>query len=348
MNILPVNSLNFLNYQVSQKEQNRTSLGLKMANPLQADTISFGHAQQTVKKMGNRADAISFSLAKRIRNELIGPHEQLKEVFINRFRQYLSDGNTKNLLTFFDRVKTAASICEKSATRHWNNYKSNIEKMTDVSGFCFLLEKKQSFSTFMSEFISMLEDGDIQVKEVEYHRLAPIYKSNKIIRTFDSLDQTIMQKMKKSIIDIQQPRTQFWTDVDSMSGYSAMHILVLDKEGHTHEVKIMTRGMSELQTIENLMYKIRNGKGIDKKYKYFEGIFEPLKVPDNERMLTDEQKKLQAAMTKYTQDAYIDILEKPFSENIEFLRPNNPLLKDFDFNNIRELVIACDKIAENS
>ena len=65
MNILPVNSLRFLNYQANAKEPNRMSFGLKMANPLQTDTVSFG-ASATSKTAGNLDELITQDLAIKI------------------------------------------------------------------------------------------------------------------------------------------------------------------------------------------------------------------------------------------------------------------------------------------
>jgi hypothetical protein len=67
-------------------------------------------------------------------------------------------------------------------------------------------------------------------------------------------------------------------------------------------------------------------------------------------------KALQTAMTKYTQETYVDALQRPYDTSRKFLAVKNAtslsakekeIIDGYDFNSIKELVDACDKIATN-
>lgn len=348
MNILSVSNFSFSNpLQFNKTNAQQVSVpkfGLTMAAPLSKDTVSFRAHQQSAKRMAKRSDAISLALARKIRNSFLNPHNKLKKQFLSKFEGLLSTPDNKNILTMLDRVKTEDSIREKTAARGWKTQNEIFTHMGDISGFCFILEDKKSLQELIKVLSQMIKNKDFEVIEAEYHRLAPKYKKNAIDISYDSLNQSHLQKLKESIIKSQRPATQFWKEVDSISGYSGLHLTIRNKDGYLSEIQIMTRSMHNLKNIENLFYKIRNGKTVNPKYRYIEQFMEPLKVKDQDNP-TPKEKLIQKAITKYTQEAYIDMLSRPYEDRHDFLHPTNPLIKDFDFNSIGQLMQTCEQIA---
>ena len=162
MNILSLNNFKFsssLQFNNANTQPSSISkFGLTMAQPLSKDTVSFGASQQTVKRMGKRSDAISFDLARKIRESFVKPHNKLKKQFQTEFDDLLSTPYEKNLLTMHDRIKTEDSIREKTASRGWITQKEVLTHMGDISGFCFILEDKKSFPAFVKVLSQMLKN----------------------------------------------------------------------------------------------------------------------------------------------------------------------------------------------
>lgn len=347
--------------------------GLTMAKPLLNDTVSFGAAakakkvvhaaQQTTKAAGKRSDGITLQLARMLRSHMQKPHAETKNHLQELFKEQINPNphevmNGKNsqkyLFTMLDRIKSADSIIQKTASRGWGylGKKELLSNMTDVSGFCFVLEDKKSLGEFVRKFSQEIRNGNLNIVEAEYHRLPTIYSKRTLPQTFDSLAPSQLQKLKRAIYDTQHPADQIWKDVDSMSGYSGLHLIIKNFDGTMSEIQVMTRAMHNLKNIENLFYKIRNNKNVDPKYRYIEQFMAPLKVKDKNNM-TEREKALQKAIKNYTQEAYEEMLKKPFDNSGKFLSVDRSIrlnkkeketLKDYDFNKIGELMKTCELI----
>ncbi len=377
MNILSVSNFRITTpFKGNTPQQSVTEprFGLTMASPLLNDTVSFGAAakakkavhavQQTTKAAGKRSDGITLQLARLLRSHIQKPHAELKNHLQELFKGQIKPNpheviNNKNsqkyLFTMLDRIKSEDSIIQKTASRGWGNLgkKELLANMTDVSGLCFVLEDKKSLGEFIKKLSKEICEGKLNIEEAEYHRLPTIYKSRTAPQTFDSLEPEQLQKLKNAIYDTQNPTTQIWKDVDSMSGYSGLHLIVKNSDGTKSEIQLMTRAMHNLKNVENLFYKIRNNKNVDPKYRYIEQFMEPLKVKDKDSM-TESEKALQKAIKKYTQEAYEEVLNKPFDTSNKFLsvemsarlnKKEKEMLKDYDFNKIGELMKTCESIA---
>ena len=359
MNILSINNLaqpKVLNQQ--QAERNRFShflpkFGLKIAQPLKQDTVSFSGFVPTKKTCGDLKGACSAKAAKIIRNKHIDAHLANLKTFKTKFSSLLSTEESRGSITLLNRLKSIFSIQLKTASLGIGELpNSEIQKkINDVSGFCFILENNEAYNNFVKIFNSMIKHGEINPTEAEYHRLAPTYKKGKLERSYDSLNPALSQKLKNTIYDVKNPTTQIWKEIDSRSGYSGLHITIKNTDGTKSEIQVMTRAEADLKHYENLYYKFRNGKPLDPKYKMLEPILKPLKPIDPES-LTDEERFLQKALTKYTQEAYNLTLENPYEANLPFLKVSEAktltlkekeLIEPFDFNKIKLLVDACDK-----
>ena len=360
MNILSVNNFKFSPVSFNEKKNNKflvPQLGLKMAQPLTKDTISFsGKFIQTKKTCGDLKGACTSVAGRNIIRKHIDAHIKNYELFKKRFAGKLSDEEAKRLFTLLNRLKGIFSLQLKTASLGIGGMKVDeiLQKINDVSGFCFVLEDAKSYEEFVNIFSDMIRHGEVNPVEVEYHRLPPVYKKNGASKNHDSLNPAITQKLKNTIYDVKNPTYQLWKDVDSRSGYSGLHVTIKNKDGTKSEIQIITRAMADLKHYENLYYKFRNGKPLDPKYTALEPILMPLKPKDLEN-LTPEEAFLQKALTKYTQEAYTERLVNPYDVDRPFLRVSEAksltskekeVLAPFDFNKIKVLVDAYDTYAK--
>jgi hypothetical protein len=364
MNIISFNLSKLQNLPSINKTSNTLSptFGLRMASPLTQDTVSFTakRNEEEVRERSDktakcRSEGISQKTAMEIRERVKDHHYAMKKKFVDEFGDLLSTPEQKGLLTMGSRIKGVNSICEKSANRGWSTKKDVLNHMGDLSGFCFILESPKSEKEFFKHFTKMYKQGAFNVEEIEYHRIEPKYKNNEVVESFDSFHLNDLQKFKTDIAKIKQPTKNFFYPVDSQSGYSGLHVTISSSHGAKSEVQIMTRGVHNLKNVENLLYKIRNGKDIQPQYAKMGVLLSDLKVKDKNKM-TPQEKARQAAMSKYTLECYKHAIKHPFADKNEFLHVRDAesisakeknLIKDFDMNSIYKLMQTFESIAKD-
>ena len=165
-----------------------------------------------------------------------------------------------------------------------------------------------------------------------------------MVEEYNSLPMQKLQELKKTLVDVYHPTSKMSDTIDSVSGYSGLHVIVKSHGGHYAEIKFLTRAMADVQRVENLLYKIRNGKPVDPKYSYMETILSDLKpLPD---YATDkeikEHDKVVKAISKYTLDVYKDSLKHPFQKDAPMPKPKDSLIEKYDFNKLKILMDACE------
>ena len=102
----------------------------------------------------------------------------------------------------------------------------------------------------------------------------------------------------------------------------------------------MGSDVAELKEIEDLCYKIKSGKSVDKKFASVEKTLQPLKNSDDTI--------LRREFNNYTRNAYKYQRDKeplPAGENVHrpFLAIPDYLPSKLDFNNIYDEVAKCEK-----
>lgn len=350
MNIFAINPFKVTSNNNSKSYNLQPRFGLAMAKPLLKDTVSFrGDKLPSKKNMERGAYIISADLAMRIQAKKAPVHERKKRLI----NQYFGDLIEQGLVTFHDRLKSIRSIREKASTNGWKTMDAILEHMDDISGLCFVLNTPKAFPEVTKRFKQMLQDREIEVTQVEYHRMAPKYKRNQIVESYDSFKPNDLQRLRDDINRIQNPTKKIWFDVDSRSGYSGLHSALRTKDDKTSELQMMVKNIASNKNIENLLYKIRNGKAVDPKYEFVARYLTALK-PLEENAAPEEIKAhdaLDIAMTKYTQDSYAQALKNPFSENFEPLQVENSdvlnkkekkLIAKYDLNIIEDLMIRSE------
>jgi hypothetical protein len=300
-----------------------------------------------------------------VRNILKPAHEKVKRILLDAFGDVSSTKTKKlegSLFYFTDRMKGNHSIGLKAASNGWGTRNEILTHMGDVSGFCFVLEDPKALPEFINRFGELIKSRKFEVLDAEYHRLPPKFKKNKVEKSYESMKPDYLQKLKNIINKVQNPTTQIWHDTDSRSGYSGLHITIRDRDGHKHEIQVMIRSIYDVKYVENLLYKLRNGKSVAPQYEPIEPLLQPLKKKSAEELEQMTPKEVaiynarQQAMTKYTQENYIEALSRPYNKTRQLLTveaatlsaKEKELIDAYDFNKILPLMEACDKVAEKS
>lgn len=344
MNILPIINYNTFNrLDRVQEKTNVSNFGLKISQPLTQDTISFkSKTSKATKKLADKVleqtnkNIGSYENSARIRDvkdkilKVKQGHKDLKNKILRIYKNDISeDVRTEGRsITLSSRVKSDDSLKAKSTS-------IDLNEISDTSGFAFILEDTSAFNKFSTHFIELLKHG-YTVVDYEYHRLPTKYSRGKIERTFDSINPSSQQKFKTQILKYCPKMEGKMLERDSKAGYSALHMLIRDKNGIDHEVQVYIRAIADVKKVENLVYKLKSGKEINKKYLKVSPHLTLLKPPKKGEQLTPLAKAVQEEMKGYSMDAYIDALSHPYTPN-KILKPNlkkYPHLKDFDFNNL--------------
>lgn len=345
MNILSINNFGFKTPFKANSNETSTfvtpNFGLKMARPLTDDVVSFKGGKtkkiinaatealtQTEKMAGSYADAARVRDIKDKIGLLEQAHKDLKRNIMTIYKGSVAEKNRTEgcSLTLLDRIKTTKSYKEKSTI-------VNIKEIDDGSGFAFILEDISGFKTFTDNFNKLLKKG-YTVVDYEYHRIPPLFNRGQIQQTFDSLNPSTQQRLKKDILKLNPQMSGHMVDRDSKAGYSAIHLILRDKKGQMHEIQVYTRAMADVKAAENLVYKLKNGKSVPNDYLKVSPHLKMLMPPKKGTAISPEAVKIQEEMKKYCWNAYVDALSHPFTPN-KILRPDlekYPNLKDYDLN----------------
>lgn len=309
--------------------------------PLQYDTVSFG---QTDKEKGDPRYGINLATAKKINAEAAESAKYLKY----QLNQILGDlikpeGGKVSFSRPIDsiavRVKTPKSIKEKSATRKLQNEKEVKSKMTDIVGGRIVLGKTDNAS--VDKVLQRLTEAEasnkLRIIEIENYRPEPEIDANgNVVRRYDYGSANALRKLKSECDKKETSISK--KDEDLPTGYMAIHLLTQLPNGFVGEIQIIGEGVLKLKRIEDMCYKVKSGKSLDKKYAPVVKLLKPLENKDD--IL------LRKEFNKYTRDSYIYQRDKhlgiiPISEN-EFLPIPDYLPKELDFNNLAAKKMECD------
>ena len=346
MNILPITGFRppFLGTQ--KANNNQTNFGLVMNKPLSRDTVSF---KATPKAMQSRKNAITMSLAKKIHEEA----EEATKFMEAKLRPFLYDleastyaqGNPIEVIS--PRAKTAVSIVEKAVTRGWVNKDEIKRGMTDLAGMKIIMRDAsiENVDKVIDRLVQAVTEGGVKIIEIENKRPLPIYNQyGQIAKSYDYASPMALIRLQRAATErVGQPIRLM--DENTPSNYMAIHMLVELPNGITGELQLMGHDIAALKELEDLCYKIKNGKNIDKKYAAIEKALAPLK--DEENTL------LRAEHDKYTQEAYMYQRElEPRAHKSrkkdKFLAAPSTLPEECDFNYLASLKHNCDLAANNA
>ncbi len=309
--------------------------------PLAYDTVSFG---QTDKEKGDPRFGINLATAKKINAEAAESAKYLQF----QLNQILGDlikledskpSKSRPIDSIAVRVKTPKSIKEKSATRKLLTEKEVKAKMTDIVGGRIVLGKTDNAS--VDKVLQRLTEAEasnkLRILEIENYRPDPeIDVHGNIVRNYDYGSAAALRKLK---YECDKKETSIpKRDEDLPTGYMAIHLLTQLPNGFIGEIQIIGNGVLQLKRIEDMCYKVKSGKSLDKKYAPIEKMLKPLANKDDFL--------LRKEFNKYTRDSYIYQRDKclglvPNDKN-EFLPIPDYLPKELDFNNLAAKKYECD------
>lgn len=372
MNILSINNFNIKAplFSNKQEQNNRSFFGLKLTSPLREDTVSFGAAKpkkpqniktftektiaRTYKKAGDLKDGINNIQAIQLRLMHYNVFAKYERLFKTKSARYLSTPEKKGLATLKTRLKREFSIIQKTASLGIGGESNEdiAKQITDIPGYTYIIEDPKGYAAVIKDLSDMVKHGEINPTAAKYHKLPDEYKKGKLINSFDSLNPATSARLRKTILDVKD--VDLWTICPSKSGYSGLHIIIKSPDGKFSEIQVKVRSVADLKEVEDLYYKITNGKELSPEQAPLDGVLRLLK-PVNPEKLTESEKALQKALTKYSIEAYTLALEHPYEENAPFLRvidaktltsKEKELVAQYDFNRIKLFQMNVDKIVD--
>ena len=340
-NFIPKINTSFITpqYGVNNRRNNNPYPNLA---PLKQDTVSF---KATPKAMSNMDFAISLQTATDIHDEAKESCNylkyQLNKILAPMVKSKENPDGEIEKIGF--RVKTPKSIREKSATRRWINKEEVKSGMTDIIGARIVMD--DSSVKAVDKVIDLLAEAErnnqLQIIEIENFRPEPqIDDEGNILHSYDYSSPKSLRRLKK---EIDKNGTMISKrDEDVPTGYMAIHLLTKLPNGFTGEIQIMGKEVEKLKEIEDLCYKVKNGKTIEKKCPGLENILAPLKNKDD-MMLRREY-------NKYTRNAYKYQRDKEAGTNNDdmFLKIPDYLPAELDFNLLGDMINNSVKTEEAS
>lgn len=299
-------------------------------NPMPCDSVHFKGGE---KHMTSRADAVNHGLAQGICNEAAPVMKDFHNKLIKYFGALVTDeahadrplaANPKGISV---RIKSPASICEKTASLGVNTKSELKDQVGDIIGARLVLRDSSKADQVMKKLIEGVKNNDIKIFEIENYRPEPRY-SYFTTKQIDSLEK-ICNKMRTNGVTR--------TDRKIPSGYTALHCSVYLTNGFKGEIQILGIDVEKVKEIEDLLYKLKNNKSLEPKYRTIEEEFKELKT----------NKPLQRAITAYSKEQYIAAREKgPYGlksrKNTKFLPAPSYVPPEYDFNNIWKMKTNCD------
>ena len=348
MNILPIAGFSpaFLIPKKNNISQNTRSFGLVMSKPLSRDTVSF---TSTPKAMKSRKNAITMQLAKVIHEEAVKATEYMDA----KLRPYIQDLEAttfkpKNPIErISSRAKASTSIIEKATTRDWINKDEIKRYMTDLAGVRIVMRdaSREQVDRVIDRLRQAVTEGGVNILEIENKRPLPIYNQlGSIVKSYDYASPLALIKLQRAA-SMRLGREIKLIDENTESNYMAIHILMELPNGITGEIQIMGHDVAALKDLEDLCYKVKNDKDIDKKYASIEKFLLPLKDEKNSILIAEQEKYTQAA---YIYQRELEPRAHKSRKKEKFLEAPATLPKEFDFNYIYKQKLACDAAAAKS
>lgn len=309
MNILSLNNLNINPLKSDRTNFVMPKYGLKMAQPIAKDTVSFG-SSPTVKKLVSKAkghgipmrDAITVHLDAAKRQPEINNH------FIKLFAPITvsKDKPLNPVEEVRGRAKGVLSIWEKAKTREWNTLADVLDNMTDTNGVkCVLRDgSPKGARQALKMLLSDIKSGSIILEEVEIKRPQVAKKLKK--QGKEQYDYVSGEELKKFVkeaeklmdgrkVDHKEP---CYTDCN----YSAIHFLLRFPGGKSIELQLMGHDVSVYKSLDDLFFKIIDNKAVEEEFAPIRTLIEALKDEKNAPYLEK--------FNKYRADSFLFQREK--------------------------------------
>ena len=314
-------------------------------------------AEQKIWKI-NKKDAEG------IHSAILKPQGYIKSFIHNLYDDLIySEKNPKNpILDIHDREKSVESIIEKSATRKWTSVKEILKNMTDLNGVKIVARKKagkEEIDNILDRLVPMITSGQLELKEIEIKRPEAIkllpakdqekydYASMSMLKKLVGVQEGVWNTKKTSKENIR--KVTFGKPQYTKGNYCALHLLLdlPNKQARVFEAQFMGAYVGAGKDLDDIIFKILDGKHVDKKYTRIKNLIEELKA--------DTTGALDRFM-QYRKDALLGLREKEIREtsmgksigkNVKLFisAENYKLTPQYDMNKLLGLKTDCDKNA---
>jgi len=249
------------------------------------------------------------------------------------------------------RTKGPNSIREKASQKYLHSKEAVINGLGDIIGARIILGDgfRGSGDIIIDRLIETVKDGKLKITEVENHTPAD--------KKYQYASQTKLHKLAVASADkygilVSEKSTR------NETGYTAIHLSVEFPDGYSGEIQILGRDVAVLKELEDVPYKILQGKSVHPEYGEIKEILSPLcpvdNNPDNPENI--KRAKLKKEFIAYTAAAYKYEREKgpatkrhelvpEFLTIQEFARSQRRkihLTPDMDFNNLYKIKSSAD------
>lgn len=327
--IFKINPLKLTNNLTNNHTSQLKANAFPATKPLPYDSVSFKGGE---KHMNSRSNAVTHGLAQQIYAEA----EPVMRDFNSKLLKYFgpliaNEGHPDRPLAYKKglsvRIKTPASICEKTASLGLKNKNEIKEELGDIIGARLVLRDSTQTDEVLKKLIEGVKNNDIKIFEIENYRPEPKYAyfSKKQL---DSLEK-VCNKMRTNGV------TRAETSIPS--GYTAVHFSVYLNDGFKGEIQLMGIDVEQVKEIEDMLYKLKNNKSLAPKYKKIEEHLKELKT----------NKPLQRAITAYSKEQYIAARQRePYGikskKATKFLPAPAYVPPEYDFNLLYKMKTNCD------
>ncbi len=307
--------------------------------PLAQDTVSFGVGEKQLKA-GTR---LSKQFGMRMQSTLEEPFKMFTKKLESSFSSMIATSNhpDRPIYKIKTRIKSPESIAEKGGAREVKKFSELTEKIQDMIGGRLIMRdtSKENIETVLKKFEDMVLKGELSIVEIEN-----FYGDQKLSYVTTKQLQPLKKACEKMVGPIRV------VNEEHPMGYNAIHMTVKfppTKYGESYaEIQIMGSDIAALKDVEDLTYKIRCNKAIQKKYTPMMKYLKPLQDGDD---------TLKNAFKEYTRNAYlhqrrrksVTLKELQERETPDFLAlPWYISNKELDFNFLYKKMKECDAAAE--
>lgn len=303
MNILAFSNFDTPNFSLHLKNENFKSTvpqyGLKMANTLQRDTVSFGATAKNVHRI------ISSKVGNDIEKSAKHYELQISAIFMSILTPLIStEQNPNNTIEYFSvRTKNKNSIAAKSGEVKGEYVKGAFLKkgkkcrekdaitlnMTDILGAKSVLTNgtKQNSKKVIDCFTNAIKNGQLKLREIEQKVPKSCEKDQEMLARCAYANDTTLDKMKlASEKRFENNVTTNYRDY-TPTNYSALHFLfdVLLKDPNdkpiwkTVEFQLIGHDVNAYKDLDDILYKLLDGKDVAKKYTPLKQVLKPIILP---------------------------------------------------------------------
>ncbi len=298
MNILAINPFKIANINAENKTTASSHgmmpyFGLKLAAPLEQDTVSFGAAHAS-KFLESRSGGVSRATAKKIHKIAADAQPEIEKFMRGIFSDLMVTAEKPNNLISYikGRPKSIASIEEKSKVIDETTIRGVLENMTDLNAMKIVLtagssqnDNKKNVHKVLERLFDYINRGFLILEEVEVKRPKAAEKlKGKNSARWDYEEPEKLEKLVLQAEEAMGQSVRFEEPDLTPANYSAIHFLFrLPGQKRVFELQLMGYNVAEFKDLDDIIYKILDNKNVAEKYEPLTQKLKPLVMTGEDR-----------------------------------------------------------------